>query len=224
MRKPRSLNNDLTGQVFTRWTVLEKTEVPTAKGSMWLCRCQCGVEKIVSLSNLRGGLSKSCGCLHKEQLSVRRKTHGRSREDKYLYTIWMNIKARCYNSNNPRYKDYGGRGISMCREWLDSFEAFLTHVGERPTVEHTLDRTDNNGNYEPGNVRWATKSEQNRNKRGNVFYTHEGITKTVNEWATQYGISFGMLEYRLFTKGMSFEDAVSTPSQRPTTKEADTSE
>ncbi len=114
-------------------------------------------------------------------------THGRSQTSEYK--IWICIKDRCNNQNHSGFHQWGGRGIAICDEWNRSFEAFLEHVGPRPSLDHSIDRINNDGNYEPGNVRWATRSEQMRNIRTNVNVTHNGQTKTIAEWAAITGIS-----------------------------------
>jgi hypothetical protein len=136
-------------------------------------RCDCGVEKPVWRNSLAAGLTKSCGCLSRDTHRQLRKarawldqtTHGESRPPTVEWKAWDSMKDRCRNPNNKRWKDYGGRGIAVCHEWRDSYPAFLAHVGRRPSPAHSLDRIDNDGNYEPGNVRWATLEEQNRNRR-----------------------------------------------------------
>jgi len=153
---------DLTGQTFGRWTVLE------FKGqAKWLCRCSCGTEKVVGGSSLRRGNSTSCGCFQREDVSRRTRTHGHKAGGKYTpeYIAWANIIARCENPKHKAYPNYGGRGITICGRWRESFESFLADVGPRPSDDNSLDRIDNDGHYEPGNVRWATISEQAKNRR-----------------------------------------------------------
>lgn len=147
------------GERFGRWTVLKPpTEV--------LCRCDCGNEKLVDAISLRSGRSQSCGCLRAERMTIRFRKHGHCGNNAPTteYHIWSAMIQRCTNPRNTDFHNYGGRGISVCQEWRDSFELFLNDVGRRPR-NLTLDRIDNNGNYEPGNVRWATKSQQTRNSR-----------------------------------------------------------
>lgn len=151
---------------------------------MMHCRCDCGTEKTIRLSSLTEGTTVSCGCFHRQQakavLSEAARTHGQSRTPMYL--VWNAMKDRCHNPKNKSYWRYGARGISVCQEWRDSFEAFAAYVGERPEGL-TLDRYPNHaGNYEPGNVRWATYTQQARNTRRNHLHTMNGETRCLAEW------------------------------------------
>jgi hypothetical protein len=158
---------DLAGQTFGRLTAV----VPLAERSrgaiVWFCRCACGNSTKAPQGSLRSGTTRSCGCLMLDDLRARnaeRTTHGRTKTAEYA--AWRHMKDRCHNPAHPKFHNWGGRGISVCREWRDSFEAFLTHIGPRPSTKHSLDRyPDNDGDYEPGNVRWATASQQNANSR-----------------------------------------------------------
>jgi hypothetical protein len=169
---------DITGMTFGRLVAIRRTPSRRMSGRMrifWLCRCACGNEVEVQPSNLKGGNIASCGCLAREIVVARSTTHGMAaREDAHpLYASWSKMLARCRNPNNPSFKDYGGRGVQVCERW-HSFENFLADMGERPEHGMSLDRfPDQNGNYEPGNVRWATSKEQNRNRRDNVLESHE---------------------------------------------------
>lgn len=155
----RAIN--LTNQKFGRWTVLRQTHDPKLPtGTYWLCRCDCGIERPVASHHLRLGKTNSCGCLRTEQITKSDANHKHP-----LYATWLGIKTRCFSSQHPTYRNYGARGISMHPAWRDSFEEFLKGVGDRPSKHHSLDRIDNNGNYEPRNIRWATAKEQAQNKR-----------------------------------------------------------
>lgn len=129
-----------------------------------------------------------------------RKTHGQRQTR--TYGIWTHIKSRCYNPNDPAYHNYGGRGITVCREWINDYMAFLSYVGEPPTPKHTMDRIKNEGNYEPGNVRWTTKKEQGANRRTNKWIECNGINMIQSCWAELFGIRQCRLHTLLKTKPM----------------------
>lgn len=151
------------GQRFGRWMVTG----PVAPGTRTTrarveVRCDCGSARSVIVVELRNGRSKSCGCLHREVAAAANRTHGMTNSPEYQ--AWEGMKHRCSSPNSPSWSRYGGRGIQVCAEWRDSFEAFFAHIGPRPSAVHSVDRIDNDGNYEPGNVRWATPAQQHANK------------------------------------------------------------
>lgn len=146
----------LPGGIYNRLTCIES--LPKARARF---RCICGTIITRRERDVRSGHTNSCGCLRDQILSDARRTHGLSKHD--LYATWVNIIQRCTNQNHPRYKDWGGRGIRICKEWRESFPAFLLYVGERP-FNTSIDRIDNDGNYEPGNIRWATAAQQRQNQ------------------------------------------------------------
>jgi len=133
-----------------------------------------------------------------------------------LFDTWRKIKLRCLNPSDKQYKNYGARGIKICDEWLNNFWNFASYVGKKPSKNHTLDRIDNNGNYQPGNVRWATVKEQNNNKRTCVFYEYNGERLNIKQWAKKLKIDDSTLYARIFFYNWSFEKAISEPIKKPT--------
>lgn len=190
---------DLTGETFGRWTVLKRSPLNDRRGKPnWECVCMCGTHQVVNGGNLRTGKSTSCGCWKDEKTATRNKRlktkHGMRNTPEYR--IWCGIKTRCFNSKVREYPLYGGRGITMHAAWAQDFTAFFAYVGERPSEAHSLDRIDNEGNYEPNNVRWVTAKEQANNMRTNLLITHEGKTQTLSQWADETGVPYETLRWR----------------------------
>jgi len=142
---------DLTGKTFNQLTIIERAENTKQGKARWVCRCTCGKISTIDGANIRNGHTKSCGCFAKESLEKNRYRHGMAHTSEY--GIWCNILQRCNNPNDKAFKDYGGRGITICDEWKNDFMAFYNHVGKRPSPKHSIDRINNDGNYEPNNVR-----------------------------------------------------------------------
>lgn len=208
---------DWIGGRYGRLTV---RELHSRRGNkkLFLCVCDCGNERVVQDSNLRNGHTTSCGCRHAEVRKMTHRTHGLTGTDEY--TILVNIRQRCLNPANPAYPRYGGRGITLCDRWrygdgiVEGFQCFFEDVGPRPSPAHSIDRIDNDGNYEPGNVRWATNSEQMKNRRpmprNGTRHELDGRLWTVREIAKERGIPPSRI-YGRMGDGWSFADAVNTP-------------
>lgn len=160
--------------------------------------CDCGKEKIVRVMYLKDGRTRSCGCLRAEMLSQRRLKHGRTETREYQ--SWCNMKGRCHTPNKTGYEYWGGRGIKVCDAWIESFETFLRDMGPCPQGM-TLDRKDNDGDYAPGNCRWASHEVQSNNQSSNIRITHNGKTQTVAQWAQELGIKYHTLYRRAVIKG-----------------------
>lgn len=187
---------DLTGRRFGRLTVIGQD------GKKWLCRCICGGHKSVFSENLSAGRTRSCGCLLKE-ISTR---HGMAGTP--TYKSWAAMKARCLDPEAPDYPRYGGRGIKVCDRWL-SLKNFAADMGLRPSGT-TLDRIDNNGNYEPNNCRWATAIQQANNKRDTHLLTYAGKTLSISQWARETGIGRVTLAKRI-KRGWPVDVALTAP-------------
>ena len=187
---------DITGMKFGRLTVLRLSHKDNRHECHWLCKCDCGNEKTVSGNKLRSGNTKSCGCMQKEFLDGRlRRKHGLTNAK--LYATWENMKHRCNDPNNWMYPNYGGRGIKVCEEWLDSstfFEWALRHGYEEGL---SIERINVNGNYEPNNCRWVTQKVQSRNSRTNHLITYNDQTHCLVEWAEILGMPYTVIKNRI---------------------------
>lgn len=179
---------DLTGQKFGRLLVI-KLESSTSK-TRWLCKCDCGNERIVHGTSLKKGTTVSCGCYGKERRTALHTIHGKRSVPEYA--IWNGIKNRCLNPNLRSYPNYGGRGITICDRWRDDFQAFYEDMGPRPSPDHSVDRIDTNGPYSPENCKWSTRVEQARNRRPRSKTGYSGVYKLKNRWIVRIGIA-GML-------------------------------
>lgn len=212
---------DLTGKKFNRLTVLSRAE-NRKKVVFWLCICDCGVRKEIGAQQLSHNRVKSCGCYMKEVLRESGKkvgnlpktgTHNKSKTPEH--NTWLNIKSRCsLRRRLPIYKDYWGRGISVCERWLESFENFYSDMGPRPSKHHSIDRIDNNGNYEPGNCRWATTKEQSVNRRNNHYIEFNGQRKTITQWSMLLVNGRQNSIKERLNRGWSIEDALTKPCKK----------
>ncbi len=199
---------DLIEQQFGRLIVLQRADNSKRGQSRWLCRCDCGKKIIIQGGNLKNGHTKSCGCLRKEIMTK----HGhikRGIKDGF-YQSWQNMKDRCTNPNHKYYKDYGGRGITVCGEWLHSFSNFKRdNLDWKPGL--TIERKDKNGNYCPENCKWATRKEQGRNKRNNRYETYKGKRWLFIELCKEHNISYHIVYNRYYGLGWTLEDALTIP-------------
>lgn len=201
---------DLTGMRFNRWTVQGRGPNNTKGQAQWVCKCDCGSERLLVSVSVRTGHSKSCGCLKLEVLKERSTKHGHAHMGKIspTYQSWAGMLARCTDANHKNYAAYGGRGIKVCERWK-SFKNFLADMGEKPAGT-SLDRKDVNKGYTKANCRWATPIEQGRNKRSNRLMTLNGVTKTMQEWCELLDIKPATLSYRV-CRGWSDVEALTTP-------------
>lgn len=201
---------DLTGHRYGRLMVLGYAgQTPSGK-KYWWCLCDCGKEKRVAGRHMRNGATISCGCAIAEAIS----THGKSGSAEHR--IWLGLVSRCRNTRNNSFANYGGRGIRVCNRWTgsDGFRNFLSDMGPRPSPQHTVERKDNNGNYEPGNCCWATRREQARNNRRTRLVTLDGRTMCIRDWCAERGLSHKAVYERINRYGWPIELALSTKTRR----------
>lgn len=193
---------DLTGERFGRLVVLEFSHKDN-NTYYWKCKCDCGNIKLIDRHCLRSGNTKSCGCLISERMKTAKyfKTHGMSKTK--IYFVWSKIKKRCYDPNDNKYKNYGGRGISMCNEWKNDFICFYDWAINNGYKEGlSIDRKDNNGNYEPLNCRFVTNYTQCRNKTTNIYYTYKNKTMIRKDWADLFNMDVNTLANRINKYGL----------------------
>lgn len=222
--KNRKNFKSLVGKKIGRLEILREESYTSKAGKVlrgYLCHCECGNEKVISHSSLISGRTNSCGCLMTEfnkgkkgndywkyRNGKRKSTIKGDRTKERLHRIWKNMKQRCTNPNFPDYKKYGARGITICDEWLHNFQAFYNWAIENGYADElTIDRINNDGNYEPSNCQWITNKEQQYNKRTNTFLSYKGITKTEKQWAEILGIKCANIGYRV-RKGLNDEDCI----------------
>lgn len=189
-----AMGENLAGKKFGRLTVIEKSEKRKNK-IIWICKCDCGEIVSVPGESLKSGNTKSCGCYKSYVIANRNRTHNKT--STRIYTIWRAAKQRCYYEKDKRYRDYGGRGITICDEWLHNFQAFYDWAmanGYRDDL--TIERKDVNGNYEPGNCEWITRERQANNKRNSRVIEYDGEQHTLSEWSRITGINHKTILYR----------------------------
>lgn len=207
---------DMTNQQFGRLTVLSKLDEVRKKAAYWICLCGCGNKTIAAAHHLRQGKKLSCGCLsdHIAPFSgEKNKTHGM--DGSATYRTYYSMLARCKENAVPsKRKNYWDRGISVCDRWKESFENFLSDMGERPDGQMSIDRIDNDKGYEPGNCRWVHISDQSKNRRVCIFIEKDGVTRSLDDWAGIVGINRATLYSRIRDFGWDPVKAISTPPAR----------
>lgn len=183
---------DIAGQRFGRLLIMKRVMVRGAKNVMWMCRCDCGGSVVAAASNIKSGITQSCGCLARESAAnllrgnTTQRTHHKSQT--LEYNSWGSMKQRCCNPRCPKYPNYGGRGIKICDRWLHSFENFLADMGPKPSRLYTLHRIDNDGNYESSNCEWATSMVQAQYTTRSVYAEIEGTKLCISEWCRVLGV------------------------------------
>lgn len=206
---------DLTGRRYDRLTVIGMTDPYADKSghkcNRWMCKCDCGGTAIATSGELNAGHTRSCGCLRRDRIRESVMKHGFSKTR--LYHIYLGMIDRCFDKTSDNYMNYGGRGITVCDEWkgtegIKRFIAWAKDSGYSETL--SLDRINVNGEYSPSNCRWATNKEQQNNKRDNRYITVGGETKTMKQWAEQYGIGYTTLKQRIYN-GWEVEKAIKQP-------------
>lgn len=196
---------DLMGQTFGRLSVIARAAENRKSGeARWICRCSCGGSRVVPGRNLRSGRTQSCGCIKREKLRAERTTHGKCKTP--TYKVWCRMINRCYRDKDERFKNYGGRGITVCDRWRQSFSHFLEDMGDRPGEGYSIDRINNDGNYCPENCHWILLKDQASNKSNNRIISGFGEEKYLGGWAKISGIAYYTLRYRL-NGGLTLEQA-----------------
>ena len=200
---------DIKGKRFGRLIAIERVKNVGKKVS-WKCLCDCGQETNVLTTNLTSNRIKSCGCLKNQKL-IERSTKHNQRHTK-LYEVWKTMKQRCYNPNNKGYKNWGGRGIVVCDEWKNNYQAFYEWSMNNGYKEGlSIDRINNDGNYAPSNCRWSDKITQCNNTRQNKYFIINGVSKTIHQWCIEYNVPVNRVRQRLYKRHWNIEKALTTP-------------
>lgn len=203
---------NLIGKKIGRLTVLDFHHKQN-RVYYYTCKCDCGnvcVKKSNYLLNRKTYPHPSCGCWHRELYIAASSTHKMTKTPEYK--SWQEMRYRCLNPDNPQYFRYGGRGITVCDRWKDSFENFVADMGERPSNQHSIDRIDNNKGYSPENCRWATRKEQCNNRRSNINLTYKGETKTLKQWCELYNMKYSLVQ-QAYYRGHSIDYIIKKYSQ-----------
>lgn len=199
---------DITGKQFNDLTVVKRVENAKGGVAVWKCLCVCGNTTLVRGSNLKNGAVKSCGCRLKK--NERARTHNMSKTR--IYREWASVKNRCYNSHSKSYKDYGGRGITVCEEWRKSFEAFRDWAFANGYSDNlTIERIDTNGNYTPKNCKWIPRNEQQGNRRMCYSFDYKGESHNLADWCKILNLPYGTIHNRVYKLNWSFEKAICEP-------------
>lgn len=198
----------MTGKKYGRLTAIRYLK--SAGRAYWEFQCSCGNKKVIRGAHVRSGKTVSCGCYRDEMVGRIRIKHGHTINGNMRpeYGVWRSMKSRCLNKNNLKFKDYGGRGISVCPMWLNSYSNFIRDMGRRPDGTFRIERVNNNGNYEPGNCIWATQTTQTNNTRRNRFISIWGRNQTLAQWVRELGFSRWKLKDYILSRKMKPEDAV----------------
>lgn len=197
LKEPRR-REDLTGKKFNYLTAIKFVEYDEkSHNCKWLFKCDCGNEKILGVGGVKSGNTKSCGCYNSQKASERATIHGKNHTKEHR--TWCNMRRRCRDAEN--YPDYAGRGITVCDRWAESFQNFLDDMGLAPTPKHTIDRINNNGNYEPSNCRWATRKQQNRNYSRNINIIINKETHCLKQWCEIYNKPYDLVYQRITKLG-----------------------
>ena len=199
--------NDLTGKKYNKLTVLSFAYITKSKQKKWKCQCDCGNITYVQGNNIVSGAVKSCGCLKNKKAEIKI-------SDSPLYNTWCKIRYRCLNPKDPAYKDYGARGITICKEWLSfiNFEKWAFDNGYKENM--TIDRIDNNKGYSPVNCRFVDKKTQANNRRSCRIISYKGETKNLREWCDVLELDYKFIHNRIYKLHWDFEKAVSTPCDK----------
>lgn len=203
---------DLTGKTFGRLSVSDENYL-NGKKRMWLCKCECGNEKYIKAESLKNGRTNSCGCLYDETRGSSNKKHGLWASS--LYWVFSMMKRRCFAKTDRSYKHYGGRGITICQEWLDDFKSFYDwSMANGYKIGLDIDRIENNGNYSPDNCRWTTRKVNQNNRRVSLRVEYNGKLCTMDELELMHGIPAQRISHRIKINKWPIERAISEPVQK----------
>jgi len=198
---------DIIGNRYNNLVVVKRLENAKGGVTVWECICDCGNTTKVRGKNLKNGSVKSCGCKNKEPKHL---IHNMS--NTRLYREWYSIKSRCYNNKEDSYKNYGGRGITMCDDWKNSFVSFMNWALKNGySDELSIERNDVNGNYEPSNCTWIPLNRQSANRRSSYIIEYKGETHNLTDWCKRLDLPFKFIHNRIYKLGWSFEKAITEP-------------